>query len=161
MQKSYSDLYDYFSDVEEYKKQISISQDLWSNSANKNCDVSAYFVEEGIMVYDITFSECMTEEYKYRDKFLTHLRSVVEQIYQKVIRYYIDPSYDGYFDNNLFLSIKKGKLNLVCYWYAVIRFLMKLYKTNYLYLLKYTVFRVSVGLALGSVDFFTSMLVSV
>lgn len=81
MQKSYSDLHDYFSDVEEYQKQISISQDLWSNSANKNCDVSAYFIEEGIMVYDITFSECMTEEYKYRDKFLTHLRSVVEQIY--------------------------------------------------------------------------------
>lgn len=81
MQKSYSGLYEYLSYVEGYQKQIVLSQKLWSKSAHKNCDVYSYFVEESTIVYDITFSECMTEEYKNRDKFIIHLRSVVEQFY--------------------------------------------------------------------------------
>ncbi|WP_100754521.1 lysozyme inhibitor LprI family protein [Vibrio salilacus] len=81
MQKVYSELYGYLSDIDEYQIQITRSQELWNQAAAQNCNVYAYFVEEGTMVHNITVRECMTEEYKNREKFLTHLRTVIDQFY--------------------------------------------------------------------------------
>lgn len=79
--KTYSELLDYLSDVKEYQSQIKRSQEQWEKSAALNCDVYAYFVEEGSITHEITVSECMTREYKQRESYLMDTRAVVEEFF--------------------------------------------------------------------------------
>tara|TARA_Y100001956_G_C4098296_1_gene176355 strand:- start:819 stop:1142 length:324 start_codon:yes stop_codon:yes gene_type:complete len=61
MLETYSDLYDYLADINEYQTQIALSQKLWTETTVQNCNVYAYFAEEESVTHEVTMSECMTE----------------------------------------------------------------------------------------------------
>lgn len=81
MLETYSDLYDYLADINEYQTQIELSQKLWTEATVQNCNVYAYFAEEESVTHEVTMSECMTEEYRKRREFLVSTKTVVEQFF--------------------------------------------------------------------------------
>ena len=74
-------LYEYLSDIPSYQKEVKLSQELWLKSAVKNCDIYAYFAEDGSIAHDEASSECMAYEYKSRYKFLIKTKETAEQFF--------------------------------------------------------------------------------
>ncbi|MFS1460241.1 lysozyme inhibitor LprI family protein [Vibrio lentus] len=81
MQETYSLLYEYLSDATHYQKEVKLSQKLWLESAVKNCDIYAYFAEDGSIAHNVASSECMSYEYKSRYKFLIKTKKVAEEFF--------------------------------------------------------------------------------
>lgn len=81
MLETYSDLYDYLADINEYQTQIGLSQKLWTKATAQNCNVYVCFAEAESVIHEVTMSECMTEEYRKRREFLLSTKNVVEQFY--------------------------------------------------------------------------------